>query len=736
MTQIPPLPQANYLEVSIINQTGDMNAELYVTLVSNTQAYLFTQYQNSDQKTVYVATPYIPTGNWVDSIQLSTLVNEIDTTIGFYVEVFANNTPIAFTSGRIYFSDTNETVPYTNGLPGGVSPNAQFDFDFVEFTVAITNTNPVTSQLNLDTSQVDQFGIPIYLQVSPITPDYKDGTGILPTLNRSGIIEQFKTCTSSDSGSFSAYKDVVIQNPNRLLAPQHVIDANSNSLLQKAFDTALYNLFNYYYNGNGGDGHSLYLVGNGKNGTEIFTGNVIDNFPCNDINGNPGTYTVFEFVGSGYYYNNSDASLTQVGEGGGATYQIFYPYFGDNEANSFNNSLSATSDAPYWFGGFNKQNAQYNLPLTSAGRMVFGASGVFADNISQQTYYNLQNKLPTNFDSEMLGNLENQLVTMLNRGISTIANNMQLRTGSNSANDLISADLTNIQNATIPNPSGTIFGAALSYSPDQLLKKDATVPSENSVLYNNVSGTIYFTDSNGTVTTQSFEANPTDITQPFTLTPSTTLASNYVTQASYVIENGVPPQIQFNWLSAPMSSTNMQVEFELEYAPTTSEAHYAILRFFSPYNQPQLEYQQGDLGPANGFSANLTAATDNNPESGMTMTGIGLSEPTYIYNILGDSAIIVYSPQAVVPINTNILTFSTFYPTDSNYSPLLEWNAYAAFFHTGLNGGNAPTVDGKGYAFAFDDNGGYSSDITVNLPSTEENGVVVTVSLTLLPWQT
>ena len=43
---------------------------------------------------------------------------------------------------------------------------------------------------------------------------------------------------------------------------------------------------------------------------------------------------------------------------------------------------------------------------------------------------------------------------------------------------------------------------------------------------------------------------------------------------------------------------------------------------------------------------------------------------------------------------------------------------------------------GKGYAFAYDDNGGYSSDITVQLPATQPSAplVVTTLNLTLLPW--
>ncbi|TXT39723.1 MAG: hypothetical protein FD135_1965 [Comamonadaceae bacterium] len=715
-----PLPSGNYFEVSILNNTGTHdgpndqggvgNGSLYISLVSQTQAYKFEQYINSSQQTVYVATVDTSPGNSVASIALSTLKNEIDNTLGFYVQVF-DTAPIALTGGRIYFADQPNQVPYAASQPGGIAPNAAFDFDFVEFTV-----DAATNQLNLDTTQVDQFGMPIYLQVSPVVSDFKDGTGIVNTHSRAGVIQNFQSATAT--GPFVAYQGVARQ----------------------SFDAALYNLFNNYDSSTGG--HSLYLVGNGNAGFEIFTGQVIDSFACKDLNGKAGTYTVFQFVGSGYCYDGADATLTSVGSRGGVTYQIFYPYFNNNDANSVNTALSATSDAPYWFGGFSSTaDLQFNLPLTSAARMVFGASGVFADNVSQQAYLTRQGSLPAHYDSVMLGNLENQLVTMLNRGVTPNTGsqtNMHLRTGSNTANDLIYADLAKATSTSTPQISYTSSSGALTSFSAGSLSQNANVPSGSSVLWNSVGGTIYFTDpSSSKAITQTFTIDPSDITQPFTLSPATTTGANYVTSANYLIINGVPTQIQFEWLNAiGLSTANVNVAFSLDYAPTTTEAHYATLHLFDPYGQTQLSYQSGDLGPSTNFSSNLVGATGNDPTSGMTITGIGLSNPTYVYQASSTSpdSITIYSPQAMSPINTNILTFSNFYPTDASGKPLGDWNAYAAFFHTGLKGETAPTVDGKGYAFAFDDNGGYSSDITVQLPSSSAAGVVTTLNLTLLPW--
>ncbi len=317
---IPLLPTANYFSVSITNDTamyggGLENSKLYLSLVSQTQAYKFIQHKISDGKTVCLAKTDSPSGGAVASIPLSDLINQIDGGFGFYVQVF-DGSPIQFTGGRLYFADSSDAVPYSSGAPGGISPDAGFDFDFIEFTVDST-----THQLNLDTTQVDQFGMPIYLQVDPTVRDFANGTGILQGLTREGykgstgalgggIIGAFNNYCSGTTSPFTAYQGVLpaaapaIQ---RLLAPQHVIDAASRhpstAGLRAAFDEALYRLFKRYCSQkDGGDGQTLYLTGNGNSGFEIFAGKVIKNFEIEDNTGNRAAYTIFQFTGTGYEY--------------------------------------------------------------------------------------------------------------------------------------------------------------------------------------------------------------------------------------------------------------------------------------------------------------------------------------------------------------------------------------------------------------------------------------------------
>ena len=239
-------------------------------------------------------------------------------------------------------------------------------------------------------------------------------------------------------------------------------------------------------------------------------------------------------------------------------------------------------------------------------------------------------------------------------------------------------------------------------------------------------------------------ANPNDITQNFTLSPTALPGTNalYVQMARYTI-NPLVSAINFDWSTAAgFNQAKVFIDFKFDYAPRTLEPHYATLHLFNPYDQQQVHYRPGDLGPTGAFTNGLVGATFGptglDPTSGMTMTGISLSDPTYVFKVDDPNTITIYSPQALKGLNTNILTFSRFYPVDAGHKPIGQWNAYAAFFHIGdpANHVPAPTVDGKGYAFAYDDNGGYSSDITVKLPVyNQNNNKVVTLRIALLPWK-
>ena len=123
----------------------------------------------------------------------------------------------------MYFSmDGGDPLVLTINGDGSVNnptPNASY-FDFIEFTVNAPN-NPV-GNLNIDTTNVDQFGVPITIKVDP-TSGSDQTVGAAET--RKKIIDAFKTFTSdtndpyaiclwpTGSGDYGSYR---ILNPSGL----------------------------------------------------------------------------------------------------------------------------------------------------------------------------------------------------------------------------------------------------------------------------------------------------------------------------------------------------------------------------------------------------------------------------------------------------------------------------------------------------------------------------------------
>ena len=126
-------------------------------------------------------------------------------------------------AARMYFSmDGGDPLVLTVNGDGSVNnptPNASY-FDFIEFTVNAPN-NPV-GNLNIDTTNVDQFGVPITIKVDP-TSGSDQTVGAAET--REKIIDAFKTFTSdandpyaiclwpTGSGDYGSYR---ILNPSGL----------------------------------------------------------------------------------------------------------------------------------------------------------------------------------------------------------------------------------------------------------------------------------------------------------------------------------------------------------------------------------------------------------------------------------------------------------------------------------------------------------------------------------------
>ncbi|MBO3700424.1 beta-1,3-glucanase family protein [Roseivirga sp. E12] len=802
-----------YIKVTIINNSKINENELYIFLQSQTQIY---QISKTDQKASIASPPSSTSGKATTSdapsISLASLKKNGE--YAFYIDQSQK-----LKSGRMYFSDSASAVQITstNGVLGsinGPSPTAPFIFDFVELTIK------GNEEVNLDTTQIDQFGIPITVQVTPGDANFPNGTGIVSGTKRSTVISNFTALCANTA--FAPYKDCMqpiaaraavpakgstpakaaIPASHRLIGPQHLIDTfivpnqykgdvsnatsgtpntatftlttpnqnfgsitgwvasgpgvppgatvksvatntvtlesskgkfvnisgsqlwfykKSSADIISSMDDAIYQMFKYYQT------HKLYMVANGTNsGTEVYEGEVITDFvlPNNlpDVNDNVGTkYTVFQFTGTGYRYDDASNVLTPVpGLAAGETnvYQVFYPYFSTNcEASPNSNDLTPNGPPapPVWF----KDGWGANIPAANGGplgninivspatQMALGCAGTFADSSYQSWAYHASsnNKLQ---DVTVLGNIENQLVTMLNRGISPNTgsgnNNLQLKLGYITHNGLDPIDLSNL----------TVITASKATAPTKIPLASAITdfklsnPASTGVPVYTISGKLYVSNTLVQTFTIDEKGNPT-----FAKSGS---PANYATGLTFDSSNST---LSINWASA-MNITAVTAEISFSYGTILSD-RYATLKFLDP-NKPTAPVTfTNDLGTGN-----------SGIEVGMQMTTTSeFSQPMEVYFVNSDkSSIILKSPMPFSPFNAGILLFSNFYPMNKK-TPDGAWNMYSYYFHNGNLGADTPTIDGRGYAFPFDDNGGYSSDLDVTMTASTVVGIDVTLNETV-----
>ncbi len=796
-----------YIQVNITNNSNIKDTDLFIFLQSQTQIY-------SISTSTRIASVFTPTGTGTKtvissapSIALSDLKNGSTYTLLI-------NQADDLKSGRLYFSNSSDAVQITTtgsnlDSINGSSPMADFIFDFVELTIK-GNT-----EVNLDTTQIDQFGMPITVQVTPSDANFPNGTGIVSGTNRSTVISNFTTlCTNA---AFAPYSECVrpiaaraavpkskttpakaaLPASHRMIGPQHLIDTlivpnqfkgdissatsgtpntatftlttpnqtfgaitgwvvagpgvppgttvstvsatqitmestlgtfdnmsganlwfyeKPSASIISSMDDAIYEMFEYYKK------HTLYLVANGtKSGMEIYAGKVITNFTLpaglTDINGKTGTeYTVFEFTGTGYRYDDASNKLTAVpakGTGETNVYQVFYPYFSTN-CKASPHSKALPPAPPAWF----KAGWGANIPATKttgplgdinivspASQMALGCAGTFADSAYQSWAYHAStsNKLQ---DDTILGNIENQLVTMLNRGISPNTgsgnSNLHIRLGYITSNGLKPIDLSKL----------TTFAAttavAPTSSPGAMTNFVLKNPTGTGIPIQSISGKLYMSKTEIQSFTIDTAGKPT-----FSNTGS---PSNTATGIDF---NASTSELTFNWVSA-VGLSGVTAEISFSYGPILSE-NYATLKLIDPNGNNKNKTFTDDIGTD---STNLVA--------GMQMTTTSeFSQPMEIYFVDADgSSVILHSPMPFQPFNAGLLLFSNFYPM-LGATPEGAWNTYSYYFHNGNAGQNIPTIDGRGYAFPFDDNGGYSSDLDVTMTASTAVSIDVTLNETV-----
>jgi hypothetical protein len=204
-------PTFSTVEIQIVDNTGPLpaGAQLYLLLEANKQYYTI----NTDGTLTAAGT------GGATPTALSAITSTVNGRTTITTETYLD-------SARLYFT-TSSTM--TTQPPAGGN---DFYYDYVEPSFS-------ASKLNVDTSQVDQFGMPITIQVIPNDPAHSAGSGVNSGITRQQIIEKFK---EEMVGPFATYQDCVTEvggDPlHQILAPQHVINGQyQGAAVQQAQNT-------------------------------------------------------------------------------------------------------------------------------------------------------------------------------------------------------------------------------------------------------------------------------------------------------------------------------------------------------------------------------------------------------------------------------------------------------------------------------------------------------------------
>lgn len=258
-------------------------------------------------------------------------------------------------------------------------PSTGTIYDFLEFTMSPGSA--ATNSVDVDTSQVDSFGVGLSLQLNQTTGSGAGPVGIQQ--DRSGVFSDFQTFVAgADAAAFAACACAA---PRRLIAPKAVLESNpkpkADDPLVTYFDATIDAFFVQYFCGPVSDsiqggGQTFSIVSDADHKT--YTGSVVK-------------------IGED---GNTNVVLRLQTAGSAVNYDIYYPFFTTNS--SLSTPVFGAQPVPSFF------DPAHATELPS--RMVFACDGVFADNGRQAA-------ASKDIDSAVLGDLENSISAALHRGV-------------------------------------------------------------------------------------------------------------------------------------------------------------------------------------------------------------------------------------------------------------------------------------------------------------------------------
>lgn len=226
---------ASYIKIQIINDTQSGGGN---TGLANSEVYMFFTQETDNLAWAIDASTGIATPMTTKGVLPAIPFTMADLkNAGGYIKIDSST---QIDSARIYISSSATAVTDTNSvISGPTAGTAQFYYDFIEFAL----TGPQGSapnNLNIDTTQVDQLGIPLTLQVTPNDPNFQSGSGVIATLSRSSIFADFKKMAV---GVLAPFADCIYPSGGanngsyRLLNPSDVIGAQVFAMILEGIIT-------------------------------------------------------------------------------------------------------------------------------------------------------------------------------------------------------------------------------------------------------------------------------------------------------------------------------------------------------------------------------------------------------------------------------------------------------------------------------------------------------------------
>ena len=608
-------------------------------------------------------------------------------------------------SGRIYFSSSNSVVNGDGGTINGPNTSkADFYYDFVEFTL-----NHPANQLNIDTTQVDQFGIPITLQVTPEDPNFPQGSGIIATMDRETLISDYRSAMTGAHADFAECVFSTGKPAYRILNPSDLLSGSTAPTLLDCTVAPP--------GGSPGAWQATLTITGPEKGSKIPTNSSVKEgwrvsgpqipagVSVKSCPGSPSRETIIAESDSSAKSNPFTSSTRSLKLNFYAPSTIGLSTYFDDSINSFFNNYQATT-----------LKAEQSFPPTLLKCTMAPSGG--SPGAWQATLTVKSGTLSGLKTGWAVSGPQIPADTTIHSFPS--ANTISLQTTNSGTNNPF---------GTVSTPSEYFFGGGDIVYHGKVVEITGIDNIDGGTSTYTV---LQFTDPSGVDTAKYNIYYPFFTTNSVDADQKTPFGKPVPPPPSWWIGQGLrsfeaPSTMVFSASGVFADNTEQFPSDNIRSTILGAFENDVVTALTRGYAAPKYwKYRTGTITPVSNGSKTAKIALKSGQSTKGLFVGMHLSSlristiPMTVTKITSNSSLEVSSPLPILAEPEDLLAFAQFYP------PGGTWSAFANFFHNGVPGDEI-TIGGRAYAFPYDDNGGFSSDLTSEHPTS--------VAITLGPWK-